>query len=72
MSFFVIEYIIESIKWFDSLQGELGGITILAVSDSAEEYGKGKFNFQPMNTDEFINAVHDLNENPGINIELIK
>ncbi|QGI15776.1 hypothetical protein [Bacillus subtilis] len=69
---FYVEGIIESLKWFDSLQGELGGSTILAVSDSPEEYGKGKFNFQPMNTDEFINAVHDLNENPGINIELIE
>lgn len=69
---FYVEGIIEAIHWFDSLQGELGGSPILAVAASAEEYGAGKFNFQPMNAHEFINAVHDLNENPGINIKLIK
>ncbi|MCY7980434.1 hypothetical protein [Bacillus inaquosorum] len=69
---FYVEGIIESIKWFDSLQGELGGSTILSVSDSVEEYESGKFNFQPMDTHEFIKAVHDLNENPGINIDFIK
>ncbi|WP_338816811.1 hypothetical protein [Bacillus subtilis] len=67
---FYAEGIVESIKWINLLEEELGGEAILTVSDSFEEFKSGNFKLQTLNYQEYVNAVHDLNENPDINIDI--
>ncbi|WP_042353062.1 hypothetical protein [Bacillus massiliigorillae] len=63
--------IIDACKWISSLQKEFfGKATIIATANSYEEYKSGEINFIPMNSQMYIDAIHDLNELPNVNINI--
>jgi hypothetical protein len=63
--------IIEATKWISSVQKEFSmKPTILAVANSKEEYESGKLTFTPMNSQMFIDSIHDINELPNVNIKI--
>lgn len=66
-----VEEIINACKWIASLQKEFSGkATVLVAANSLEEYESGKFNVIPMNSQLFIDAIHDLNELPNVNFKI--
>ena len=64
--------IIKACEWISLLQAEFSGkATIIAAATSHQEFKLGNFEFIPMNSQLFIDAVEDLNELPNVNLNTI-
>ncbi|CAM5184958.1 hypothetical protein UACE39S_01432 [Ureibacillus acetophenoni] len=63
--------IINSCNWIAELQREFSGKAVMIASaESREAYKKGQINFNPMDSQTFIDAIHDLNELPNVDIKI--
>ncbi|TDK58878.1 hypothetical protein E2K98_21965 [Bacillus salipaludis] len=66
-----VENIVNACKWISSLQKEFSGKpTIIATANSRDDFKSGDIGFIQMNSKSFIDAIHDLNELPNVNIKI--